>query len=108
VLREFIEEQVDFDSAARMYGEQVLRQRAAAATSVLRDRCTGRGGDRHPRQGRAVAGKLSAAQVAFRPGPDVPCCIHENARKRPMTWTTPTLVEICIGLEINGYLPAEF
>jgi coenzyme PQQ precursor peptide PqqA len=32
--------------------------------------------------------------------------------KRPggnvMAWTTPTLVEICIGLEINGYLPAEF
>jgi coenzyme PQQ precursor peptide PqqA len=55
-----------------------------------------------------VAGKLSAAQVAFRPRPDVPWCIHENARKRPMTWTTPTLVEICIGLEINGYLPAEF
>jgi len=25
-----------------------------------------------------------------------------------MDWTTPTLVEICIGLEINGYLPAEF
>jgi len=25
-----------------------------------------------------------------------------------MIWTTPTLVEICIGLEINGYLPAEF
>jgi coenzyme PQQ precursor peptide PqqA len=24
-----------------------------------------------------------------------------------MTWTTPILVEICIGLEINGYLPAE-
>ena len=23
-------------------------------------------------------------------------------------WTTPTLVEICVGLEINGYLPAEF
>jgi len=23
-------------------------------------------------------------------------------------WATPTLVEICIGLEINGYLPAEF
>jgi hypothetical protein len=22
-------------------------------------------------------------------------------------WMTPTLVEICIGLEINGYLPAE-
>jgi len=25
-----------------------------------------------------------------------------------MAWTTPTLDEICIGLEINGYLPAEF
>jgi len=25
-----------------------------------------------------------------------------------VTWTIPTLVEICIGLEINGYLPAEF
>jgi len=25
-----------------------------------------------------------------------------------MAWTKPTLVEICIGLEINGYLPAEF
>jgi coenzyme PQQ precursor peptide PqqA len=24
-----------------------------------------------------------------------------------MTWTTPTFVEICIGLEINGYLPPE-
>jgi coenzyme PQQ precursor peptide PqqA len=29
-------------------------------------------------------------------------------RGRTMAWTTPTLVEICIGLEINGYLPAEF
>ena len=27
---------------------------------------------------------------------------------RLMAWTTPILVEICIGLEINGYLPAEF
>jgi len=25
-----------------------------------------------------------------------------------MTWTTPSLVEICIGLEINDYFPAEF
>ena len=31
-----------------------------------------------------------------------------RGRKPTMTWTTPTLVEICIGLEINGYLPAEF
>jgi coenzyme PQQ precursor peptide PqqA len=29
-------------------------------------------------------------------------------REKRMYWTTPTLVEICIGLEINGYLPAEF
>jgi coenzyme PQQ precursor peptide PqqA len=29
-------------------------------------------------------------------------------KKKQMTWTTPTLLEICIGLEINGYLPAEF
>jgi coenzyme PQQ precursor peptide PqqA len=29
-------------------------------------------------------------------------------RRNAMAWTTPTLVEICIGLEINGYLPAEF
>jgi coenzyme PQQ precursor peptide PqqA len=29
-------------------------------------------------------------------------------RRKIMTWTTPALVEICIGLEINGYLPAEF
>jgi coenzyme PQQ precursor peptide PqqA len=28
-------------------------------------------------------------------------------RSATMAWTTPTLVEICIGLEINGYLPAE-
>jgi len=25
-----------------------------------------------------------------------------------MAWTTPILEEFCIGLEINGYLPAEF
>jgi hypothetical protein len=24
-----------------------------------------------------------------------------------MTWTAPTLVEICIGLNIDGYLPAD-
>ena len=32
---------------------------------------------------------------------------HNNVEEL-MAWTTPTLVEICIGLEINGYLPAEF
>jgi coenzyme PQQ precursor peptide PqqA len=32
----------------------------------------------------------------------------ERAMASSLIWTTPTLVEICIGLEINGYLPAEF
>ena len=32
----------------------------------------------------------------------------ESTEEEFMAWTTPTLVEICIGLEINGYLPAEF
>jgi coenzyme PQQ precursor peptide PqqA len=31
-----------------------------------------------------------------------------NRRGNAMAWSTPTLVEICIGMEINGYLPAEF
>jgi coenzyme PQQ precursor peptide PqqA len=29
-------------------------------------------------------------------------------KEKTMAWTTPTLVEICLGLEINGYFPAEF
>jgi coenzyme PQQ precursor peptide PqqA len=32
----------------------------------------------------------------------------KDNEEEAMAWTTPTLVEICIGLEINGYLPAEF
>ena len=31
-----------------------------------------------------------------------------NGKFEVQTWTTPALIEICIGLEINGYLPAEF
>ena len=27
--------------------------------------------------------------------------------RKVMAWTTPVLVEICIGLEINGYMPAD-
>jgi coenzyme PQQ precursor peptide PqqA len=34
--------------------------------------------------------------------------IEKALGRTKMAWTTPTLVEICIGLEINGYLPAEF
>jgi coenzyme PQQ precursor peptide PqqA len=35
-------------------------------------------------------------------------CGLRDEKGSTMAWTTPTLVEICIGLEINGYLPAEF
>jgi coenzyme PQQ precursor peptide PqqA len=37
-------------------------------------------------------------------------CSWRTRKRREigMYWTTPTLVEICVGLEINGYLPAEF
>jgi coenzyme PQQ precursor peptide PqqA len=37
-------------------------------------------------------------------------CANNNERLKgnAMAWTTPILVEICIGLEINGYMPAEF
>jgi coenzyme PQQ precursor peptide PqqA len=37
-----------------------------------------------------------------------PASGSRNTLEEKMAWTTPTLVEICIGLEINGYLPAEF
>jgi coenzyme PQQ precursor peptide PqqA len=43
---------------------------------------------------------ISIPTMAARDGPD--------KKETTMAWTTPTLVEICIGLEINGYLPAEF
>ena len=32
----------------------------------------------------------------------------DGSRGGNMVWTTPTLIEICIGLEINGYLSPEF
>jgi coenzyme PQQ precursor peptide PqqA len=35
------------------------------------------------------------------------CMLGNDLKGTTMAWTTPTLVEICIGLEINGYLPAE-
>jgi coenzyme PQQ precursor peptide PqqA len=34
--------------------------------------------------------------------------VRAHEKGTTMAWTTPILVEICIGLEINGYLPAEF
>jgi len=32
----------------------------------------------------------------------------KSKREKLMAWTTPVLVEICIGMEINAYAPAEF
>jgi coenzyme PQQ precursor peptide PqqA len=46
------------------------------------------------------SGVLPEAGNCYLPGTEV--------KETEMTWTTPTLVEICVGLEINGYLPAEF
>ena len=40
--------------------------------------------------------------------PDGIMRVDAPMKEKTMAWTTPTLVEICIGLEINGYLPAEF
>jgi coenzyme PQQ precursor peptide PqqA len=33
--------------------------------------------------------------------------MNKDEKETTIAWTTPTLVEICIGLEINGYLPAD-
>jgi len=34
--------------------------------------------------------------------------INREKRRGTIMWSTPVLIEICVGLEINGYLPAEF
>jgi hypothetical protein len=39
---------------------------------------------------------------------DVAAMHRQKTEEVRMAWTTPVLFEICIGLEINGYLPAEF
>jgi len=31
----------------------------------------------------------------------------KSKKEDDMSWTTPVLVEMCIGLEINGYMPAD-
>jgi len=46
--------------------------------------------------------------AAFRKSPPAAKESRSSWEEVLMTWTTPVLVEICIGLEINGYLPAEF
>jgi coenzyme PQQ precursor peptide PqqA len=53
---------------------------------------------------------LAVARAPILDYPPGTCCFWAGTKKLEeiMAWTTPTLVEICIGLEINGYLPAEF
>jgi coenzyme PQQ precursor peptide PqqA len=36
-----------------------------------------------------------------------PIIFAKIQKEETMAWTTPVLVEICIGLEINGYMPAD-
>jgi coenzyme PQQ precursor peptide PqqA len=36
-----------------------------------------------------------------------PMVFSKGLMEEAMAWTTPVLVEICIGLEINGYMPAD-
>ena len=50
-----------------------------------------------------VVPPLRGVSLQYPVGIQTECTVEEM-----MAWTTPTLVEICIGLEINGYLPAEF
>jgi len=40
------------------------------------------------------------------PGPPL-YYFRRLSKEGSMAWTTPVLVEICIGLEINGYMPAD-
>jgi coenzyme PQQ precursor peptide PqqA len=60
---------------------------------------------------RLLLGSTKAVRRALRLSPHRSGAImqyNSKSEESLMVWTTPTLVEICIGLEINGYLPAEF
>ena len=48
---------------------------------------------------KATCGSVLLGLIFFKP--------EGKAREDVMAWTTPVLIEICIGLEINGYLPAD-
>src|SRR5262245_52770672 len=56
----------------------------------------------------AFSGADRARGVALDTEVDLCRVLNTDQGERPMAWTTPTLVEVCVGLEINGYLPAEF
>jgi coenzyme PQQ precursor peptide PqqA len=56
---------------------------------------------------RSKRGAAHLAEVGWL-NDDIQAIASQDFMESTMAWTTPTLVEICIGLEINGYLPAEF
>ncbi len=51
------------------------------------------------------------AEMSLRPTLAVPflsaLLFSKGLMEDAMAWTTPMLIEICIGLEINGYMPAD-
>ena len=49
---------------------------------------------------KGTCGSLSLGLIIFQSR-------RPKSREDTMAWTTPVLIEICIGLEINGYLPAD-
>ena len=68
-------------------------------------------GDPHPSRRQRNPLVRRAASIYFIAAEEAPGPSGSTSRTQEettMAWTTPTLVEICIGLEINGYLPAEF
>jgi coenzyme PQQ precursor peptide PqqA len=62
----------------------------------------------HPDRFRAGSGLLRSHHRLARFRGDKDRIRRPPGEEMTMAWTTPTLVEICVGLEINGYLPAEF
>lgn len=32
----------------------------------------------------------------------------QNLEEEEMAWTTPRIVEVCVGMEVNAYFPADF
>jgi coenzyme PQQ precursor peptide PqqA len=61
----------------------------------------GRGHGRDVYHSRPLAARLACAKLVTQP-------LVLRPKGNAMAWTTPILIEICVGLEINGYLPAEF
>ena len=61
-----------------------------------------------PETTRIMAVAFETAHIAVRLSDRDKITEARIAEIMELNWTTPTLVEICVGLEINGYLPAEF